>query len=280
MKNLLLLLLILTGGFCAQAQSKKIFVEGPASDPYITHVIQPKENFYSIGRIYNISPRVYAPYNNMNLEGGLTIGQMVRIPLNEINFSKDGAAAEDEVIVPLYKRSGGSDAVFGYLKVKKELSPLAASGSAPKKQADVAAVTPAPKTDKAPAPTPKQPEPAKVTPAAVPDPSPSEVASTEGFFKSAYLKQHITNRNVSAKAGVFKSTSGWNDGKYYCFHNRAAAGSIVAIQNPSNGKTIYAKVLDAVPDISENVGIDVRLSNAAAEALQVSGNTFTCELSY
>ncbi|MBX2938996.1 MAG: hypothetical protein KF880_02860 [Ferruginibacter sp.] len=282
MKNLLLLFVLLTTVFCAQAQSKKIFVEGPASDPYITHVIQPKENFYSIGRIYNISPRVYAPYNNMSLEGGLTIGQMVRIPLNEINFSKDGAAAEDEVIVPLYKRSGGNDAIFGYLKVKKELSALAVSGSAPKKPVDVAAVTPAPKKENAPAPTPapKQPEPSKVPATPTPEPTTAPTVSTEGFFKSAYLKQHITNKNVTVKAGVFKSTSGWNDGKFYCFHNRAAAGNIVAVQNPANGKTIYAKVLDVVPDISENVGIDLRLSNAAAEALQVSGTTFTCELSY
>lgn len=274
MKNLLLLFVMLITGFCAQAQSKKIFVEGSSSDAYITHIIQPKENFYSIGRIYNISPRVYAPYNNMSLEGGLTIGQMVRIPLNEINFSKEGTAGEDEVIIPLYKRSGGNDNLFGYLKVKKDLSPIASWGSTPKKQTETAVVAPAPKTEKAPPPS--QPE----SPKAPPAPEPPIVASTEGFFKTAFLKQQITNQKVSAKAGVFKSTSGWNDGKFYCFHNRAAAGSIVAIHNPASGKTVYAKVLDVVPDISENVGIDVRLSNAAAEALQVSGTTFTCELSY
>lgn len=281
MKNILTLFILLLSSFMVLGQSKKLIVEGSASDPYISHVIQPKENFYSIGRIYNISPRVYAPYNNLALEGGLTIGNTLKIPLNEINFSKDGAAADDEVIVPLYR---GNNDLFGYLKVKKELSPLASQASAPKK-GSVATNTPAPKpVDPVKQPeTPKQPSPVKEPikePIKEPVVTKEPGTNTEGFFKSAYIKQNVSTKNVTAKAGVFKSTSGWSDGKFYCFHNRAATGSIVAITHPNTGKTVYAKVLDVVPDISENVGIDVRISNAAAEALGTTDATFNCTLSY
>lgn len=288
MKNLLLMLLMLP--LCVFAQNKKIYVDGSTNDPYITHVIQPKENFYSIGRIYNISPRVYAPYNGLTLESGLSIGQSVKIPLNEINYSKDGSAAEDEVIVPLYRRD---NSLFGYLKVKKELSELAAGASAPKSIASANPPATPPVT-----PTPSQPEqpvvketpkePVKETPKEVVKEAPKEqvketpvvAVSGEGYFKNAYQKQKNSNQKIRSKGKSFKSTSGWNDKKYYCFHNRATQGSIVAIVNPDNGKTIYAKVLDRVPDIADNVGFDVVISDAAVEALGFKSKTFDIELSY
>lgn len=267
------------------AQTGKLYVEGSSSDPYILHVIQPKENFYSIGRIYNISPRVYAPYNDLTLESSLSIGQTVKIPLNDINFSTDGTAAEDEVIVPLYKKSGGG--LFGYLKVKKALSPLAANAEQPK-TAGVAAAPKEPAKEPVKEPV-KQPEsPAPVKPEPVKEPvvkSEPEVVNTpalsgDGYFKQAYQKQRNTNSNIRTKGKAFKSTSGWSDSKYYCFHNRASAGSIVAIKNNDNGKTIYAKVLDVVPDNSDNVGYDLILSDAAADALGFKGKSFQCTLSY
>lgn len=278
MKKLFILLLLIPTALFAQV--KKVYVDGSNNDPYINHVVEPKENFYSIGRIYNISPRVYAPYNNLALEGGLTIGATVKIPLNEINFSKDGSAGDDEVIVPLYRRSGD---LFGYLKVKKELSPLASSGTAPKKgttSAPIAAATP--KTEPAVTPTvetPKTETPKTETPKTVDEtPAPKITNNKESFFKAAYQKQKTTVNNISTKGSAFKSTSGWNDGKFYCFHNRASAGSIVAIS--ANGKTIYAKVLDVIPDNSDNVGLDLKLSDAAAAALGLNTSSFNCSLSY
>jgi len=47
-------------------------------------------------------------------------------------------------------------------------------------------------------------------------------------------------------------------------------GTIVKVINPDNNKTIYAKVLGEMQGIRQNQGFDIRLSNAAASALQVS----------
>ncbi|MFN5133877.1 MAG: LysM peptidoglycan-binding domain-containing protein, partial [Chitinophagaceae bacterium] len=130
------------------------------NQPYLVHSLAPKENFYSVGRIYNISPRVFAPYNGLELTSPLSIGQSLKIPLNEQNFWQSGSRKEYEVVLPLYytKTAGenlstiskifqtdnatlrswnnlSSDAVstgkkiiIGFLKVDKTLSPLAASG--------------------------------------------------------------------------------------------------------------------------------------------------------
>jgi LysM repeat protein len=130
------------------------------NQPYLVHQLAPKENFYSVGRIYNISPRVFAPYNGLELTSPLSIGQALKIPLNEVNFWQSGGRKENEVVVPVYHTVGAgenlsavsklyktdnttlrswnnlsSDAVaagkkiiIGFLKVDKTLSPLAAQG--------------------------------------------------------------------------------------------------------------------------------------------------------
>jgi hypothetical protein len=52
------------------------------------------------------------------------------------------------------------------------------------------------------------------------------------------------------------------------------------ITNNANGKTIYAKVLDAIPDIKQNSGLLIRISNSAADELGVSDIKFDCTINY
>lgn len=103
-----------------------------------------------------------------------------------------------------------------------------------------------------------------------------------GLFKNDFDKQthDAAVKEETGGAGIFKSTSGWQDGKYYCLHNTAASGTIIKITSTTTGKSVYAKVLDIIPDISQNNGLIIRLSNAAAAELGVSENKFDCSLSY
>lgn len=104
----------------------------------------------------------------------------------------------------------------------------------------------------------------------------------EGHFKSFYEQQNTgsSHQTGSGTAGVFKSTSGWQDGKYYCFNNDAAPGSILKVSNNSTGKNVYAKVLDAIPDIKQNSGLVVIISNAAADELGAGESRFECLVEY
>jgi hypothetical protein len=43
---------------------------------------------------------------------------------------------------------------------------------------------------------------------------------------------------------------------------------------------VYAKVLDAIPDIKQNSGLAIVISNAAAEELGAGENKFDCVVSY
>lgn len=298
------------------------------NQPFLIHSIGPKENFYSIGRIYNISPRVFAPYNGLELTSALSIGQQIRIPLNEVNFWQAGTRKENETVVPVYHTvkagenvtklsqlfgtdnasiqswnnlsgnavSAGTKVIIGFLKVDKTLSPLAAQGmnvrseptvvkqqpkpevkpEEPKKQ-EVVVKKEEPKQEpkvEAPKPEPKKEEPKVV----IADPV---SYAGNGYFKDEFNRQTNNGRRTDSNSGagsVFKSTSGWSDGKYYVLMDNIEKGTIVMVKNPSNGKAVYAKVLGSVEETSPGSGLMFRLSNAAAAQLGISAEKFNAEL--
>lgn len=341
MKRLLILLFCLP--LLSLAQNMPLTVQGVSPHLYIVHIVQAKENYYSIGRMYNISPREMAPFNNLQLQKGLTVNQIIKVPLTTLNFLQDGNAAADEVLVPLHhsvqdkegllriassynklpienlKRwnnikgdavPNGTSLIIGYLKVKTALSPLV--NLAKIKPADnivkeqpvvkkevpvvvkekepvpvVKKELPVPVKEKEPVTVPVKKDPPAVVKEVVPVQQPAVITTTRktfngGIFKTVYDKQEKNNAviNEAGSAAVFKSNSGWQDGKYYCLHNAASPGAVIKITSTVSGKTIYAKVLDAIPDIKQNNGLLIRISNAAAQELGVGDARFACTLSY
>jgi LysM repeat protein len=124
-----------------------------------------------------------------------------------------------------------------------------------------------------------------IIPQTKPESDPTKVVRdfNGGKFGITYGTQHNGNAPSIAESGVgaiFKSTSGWNDGKYYCLHNTSPAGTIIKITSKNTNKFVYAKVLDVIPDLKQNEGLLIRLSNAAADELGVSSETFNVTLNY
>jgi LysM repeat protein len=94
-----------------------------------------------------------------------------------------------------------------------------------------------------------------------------------GYFKNNFyqqVKKSPLTKDQTVTSSIFKTTSGWQDGKYYLLINGVESGTIVKITNPSNNKTIFAKVLYSMDKIRENQGVDMRISDAAAASLSVS----------
>lgn len=320
------------------AQNTPLIVEGVSPALYLTHTVAPKENFYSVGRIYNISPKEIAPFNNLVMENGLNLNQVIKIPLSTSNFLQEGNAAEDEVLIPVYhtvkEKEGlyrigvnynnvpaesivkwnhlkstavpnGTKLIVGYLKVKKDLSSLATMATT--KPADEV-VKKMEEVEKPVAEKPQVVAAAKVTTPVVketeqvtnesvkkaPDPVVTTAETTikkvatsrknfyGGVFKSDFEKQTQSSniKTETGEAGTFKSTSGWEDGRYYCLHNTSSPGTIIKITNNSTGKNVYAKVLDVIPDMAQNNGLVIRLSNAAADELGAGDAKFNCTLNY
>ncbi|MEO6539790.1 MAG: LysM peptidoglycan-binding domain-containing protein, partial [Ferruginibacter sp.] len=185
----------------------------------------------------------------------------------------------------------GTRLIVGYLKVKKELSELAGNGIGN----SIGSTTVTIKNDEkktapsesVPSPVQKKEvskpavKPAAETVAAEPKKN-STIRNTVGPFKNQYETQVKNSETVEASgtAGVFKSNSGWTDKKYYCLHNSALQGTIIKITNPANGKFVFAKVLDLMPDINQNEGLLIAISNAAADELGAVPGNFNCSINY
>jgi LysM repeat protein len=98
-----------------------------------------------------------------------------------------------------------------------------------------------------------------------------------GYFRSGYSG---IGKSTAGNAGIFRSTSGWKDGKYYALMNNVPVGTIVKISYNSSNKTIYAKVLGQLPEMRESVGLTVRLSDAAAAELGAEMGKFYVDVTY
>lgn len=270
---------------------------------YLNHTVAARENFYSIGRLYNLSPKDIAAFNALDMANGLSVGQTVMIPLNEHNFTQSGSQG-----VPVYyvvgekeglyrvsvnnakvemasirkwnnltndNISAGQQLIVGYLQ-SAELQQQKSTASA--NDTAAAPADRAPATQTATAPPQRQPEPARSGPenrtATQQGGGRQQVATGgTGYFKGQFDLQNISNtagKDLTVTSGIFKTASGWQDAKYYALIDRVEPGTIVQVVNPSNNKAIYAKVLGEMSGIRQNQGLELRISNAAASALEIN----------
>ncbi|MEI6948830.1 LysM peptidoglycan-binding domain-containing protein [Paraflavisolibacter sp. H34] len=312
MKKSLLALFILFFSYRGFSQST-LQVHSSEKGMYISHTVSAKENFYSIGRTYNISPKDIAAFNSLEMTHGLSVGQTIQVPLTPANYTqtsqggtpvyyvvgeKEGlyrvSVNNNKVLLANLRKwnnlssdaiSSGQQLIVGYLTTAggPATTPVAAT---PAPAAPPAAQIPAPKPEPkatvqpaAPAAEPKKPEPAPATVPKTPLPVPAAPAKAPqvatggaGYFKSQFdqqSKKASSGKDVTATAGIFKTTSGWQDGKYYALMDNVEPGTIVRISNPGNNKAVYAKVLGEMSGIRQNQGLEVRISNAAASALEI-----------
>lgn len=332
MKTVLLSFILLISS-SLMGQQQKLIVRNSGSQLYLEHKVAAKENWYSVARVYFISPKEIAAFNQLSMEKGLSIGQLLKIPLKNENFSQstpiDNAGGKVVHIVQpkegLYKLANlynvdrellkkmnglssdqinaGTNLVIGYLIPSGELvvsvaptSPAKTIPEIPKtvKAAEKEAVveekakkTANPSEAAAPAPQPlvksiQTATPVKVAEEEVETSKPVAVSSKssnsqsskpeKSYFSSLYEQQSKEGKQQKLENsvyGVFKSTSGWQDGKYYVLMNNVVPGTVVKVVRKSTDKAVFAKVLGSVPPGKESEGLGLRMSNAAIAALGI-----------
>jgi hypothetical protein len=97
--------------------------------------------------------------------------------------------------------------------------------------------------------------------------------SGQGYFKAFFdqqVKQKPASKTETVTAGIFNTTNGLQDAKYYMLINKVTPGTIIRVINPENNRTIYAKVLGEMDGIRLNKGLDIRISNLAAATLGIT----------
>jgi len=312
MKKYLLALFLIFSTYLGFGQNH-LQVQSNEKGLYIMHTVSPKENFYSIGRLYSISPKDIAAFNSVDMSKGLSIGQTVMIPLNSSNFSQT-----TEKGLPVYYKVGdkegllkisqkhnnvllsnlrewnnlksdvvstGQKLIVGYVNATGQPPATVAKSEAPKQEPVVSKPAPSNtevKSDVAE----KKPEPIVekkqdvVAETKKPQQNTSSVSTNQqvaiggaGYFKGQFDQQSKkigANKDLTVTSSIFKTTSGWQDAKYYALMDNVEPGTIIRVSNPDNNKAIFAKVLGEMSGIRQNQGLEVRISNAAASALNVS----------
>src|SRR3982751_3780868 len=66
----------------------ELLVQGSEKKLYLNHTVVARENFYSVGRLYNVPAKDIAATNSLDMNHGLEIGQLLKIPLGAANFSQ------------------------------------------------------------------------------------------------------------------------------------------------------------------------------------------------
>ena len=319
MKNLLFTVLgILACGAIANAQKGDLLVRSGDKGLFIEHKVAAKENFFSIGRLYTIHPKNIAAYNKLDMSKGLAIGQSLRIPLSDTNFIQKGNSGvplyyrteagdgltriskiHRNVSVDQLKSwngindnnvGAGKNIVVGFLvtreipsvtlDVRPAITEVVKNVPEPEVKKEQPVVE---KTVSEPAPPEKKPEVIQQT-----QPAPVFTKQSEkseyGYFKSHFDQQVRTSparKNETVTSGVFKTTSGWLDAKYYLLIDGVQPGTIIRITNPANNKFIYAKVLGEMSGIRQNDGLTVRISSASASVLEIAEtDKFIVKLQY
>ena len=314
-------------------QQQKLIVRTAGSQLFLEHKVAPKENWYSVGRIYYISPKEIASFNKLSMDKGLAIGQLLKIPLRHENFSQSAALentdgkivhivqakeglyklanlynVDKELLKKMNKLSSdqlnaGTSLVIGYLLPSVEPLVSVPTSSPAKTTAETTksvkvadkelvitekAKQPAPPAETA-APAPQtsaksiqtvapvkveeetvaRPKPVAANPASNSSPA---LKAEKSYFSTLYEQQSKEGKQQKLENsvyGVFKSTSGWQDGKYYVLMNNVVPGTVVKVVRKTGNKVVFAKVLGAVPPGKESEGMVLRMSNAAIAALGV-----------
>jgi LysM repeat protein len=338
------------------AQLPALVVEGKAPDFYISHTVSPKENFYSIGRLYNQTPKSIEAFSKLSMAKGLAIDQVIKIPVNETNFEANNRVSPGQVLVPLYHvveknetlfsiaskygvtvdnikkwnklttdnldieteiivghlKTGGDQVTFllnitptklatrsQKLPVNKPIDVVNKEVSTPqakseplfdmpvKKQlpAEKLSETASQKSNAAggygeerhPTPIKSADNNVEKVDLLVSNTEPGIEGAFAPYYSSEALEKSETTKD--GNAATFKTTSGWLDKKYYALMNNVTPGTILKITSSEN-KSVYVKVLGAMPDMRENNGILMRISNSAASYLGIMDPKFQVQVSY
>jgi LysM repeat protein len=307
MKKFLSLAACFLCSFMVFAQTQLI-VRSSDQGLYLEHKVAAKENFYSIGRLYHVSAKDIESFNGLDMNKGLSIGQTLKVPLNASNFSQTIASGQPvyyvvgtgEGLYRVSQKNGtvlmadlrkwnklssdkvnpGQKLIVGYLLPSQETGSRDLPVREPEVKQQPIEQKKEPIQQKQEVVSIKQEEPKKEEPEKkMETPVSRQVTSVTvndgsgGYFKSQFdlqIKNQPVKSDQTASAGIFKTSSGWQDAKYYALIDNVEPGTIIKVINPTNNKAIYAKVLGEMSGIRQNQGYDVRISNAAASALDVT----------
>lgn len=315
-KNLALILLL--SSFCsrlfARTLTDSVGVENQNGKMIILHKLDPKDNYYSIARRYNVRPKEVMDYNN---NAKMQIGAIIKVPTDRpfvanntpvktaspvaqtytkpatqntaANNTTSAPAAATNPEYTQYKVSAGETlyAISKRFQVKvddivswnnlKSNSLNAGQILQIKREEPKAAPTTPPVINTAPAET-------AIT--AVRDNTlkkdSTRVIGSDSSGSSRRLPNNrygLTEKNEKGTA-VWISDPSLDAKKKYVLHRTAPVGTIIKITNPNTNRTTFAKVVGSFTENETNKDAIVVMTKDVAESLGALDKRFYVNISY
>lgn len=273
-----------------------IGIENLSGKKVIIYKLEPKDNYYSVGRKYGISPKIIMDFNK---NAALTIGTIIRIP-TQINFeeiTQNTQTTINESLTPtetlhtvvkketLYSISALYGMKMEDLKKLNKLSSNALSIGKVLKVINKKAVAQTPEIDKdnAKETTPQTPKEIKKD---LPKPEPVVVEEQPTDTTETNTVKEIPRNKYGITELSEKGTAVWIDDKNldatksYALHRTAPVGTIIKITNPMSGRSVFAKVVGRYTENETTKDVIVVVTRASAEAIGVIDKRFYVNIAY
>lgn len=290
------LLITITTTVFARPTRDSIGVENNNGKKVILHKLDPKDNYYSLGRRYNVSPKDIIAFNN---NAPLIIGNIVKVPTNrpflepsappkptpqpsvqkpvaqqlqtqqpqsnQQNNAIDYKVSAGETLYSIAKRFNTTVADI------QQTNNLTSANLAPGQiikvyQGGSQAAAAAQQETVA-----KQDNTAMTNPVSAVD-----SANASKFNANRYGLYEKDEQGVA----TWMDSSGLDPNKKLVLHRTAPVGTVIKITNPMTNLTTYAKVVGKFTDNEDNKDVIIVVTKNVAESIGAQDKRFRVNISY
>jgi LysM repeat protein len=283
----------------ARSAADSVGIENQNGKKVILHKLEPKDNYYSIGRRYNVSPKVIIKYNN---NAKMAIGTIIKVPTNrpftepvkvttnaapihqnkpvvqtpvsQPQQSQPANNTADDGVPTQYKVSAG-ETLFSIAKRFNttveditNLNGLKTNAISPGQILLIKSNTP------------QQPlaQPAEITVAATRD-STIPASSTDSSHHMNANRFGLYERDEKGVA-TWIDDDGLDPNKMLVLHRTAPIGTVIKITNVMTNRTTFAKVVGRFTDNEQTKDVIIVMTKNVAQSLGALDKRFQVNLSY
>lgn len=299
---------VLSSSIYANTRVDSIGVENLNGKKVILHKLDPKDNYYSIGRRYGVSPKTIIQFNN---NAKMSIGAIIKVPTERSIVENTTPQPPAKVIVqqapiknnPVAQPTVALPNKTIEQKTAQEVANSNVSGITVQQYKVSAGETLYSIAKRFSTTVDDITATNKLTSAIVPGqvlqvrsgvPPPTPVAPIDSTLvkrDSTYIApDSLTRRMPASKYGLFekneKGVATWIDdtsldpNKTLVLHRTAPIGTVMRITNPMNNKTTFAKVVGRFTDNQSNKDAIIVVTKNVAQALGALDKRFHVNISY
>jgi len=302
---LVTILLTSTTSLFANSLRDSIGVENKDGKKIILHKVDPKDNYYSIGRRYKVSPKEIIQYNN---NATMQIGVIIKVPTDRpfLESSYNTPQKPQPAAPVVVKQQVNTPPVAQQQKAEPEQKTVVTSNNAPTQDYKVSAgetlysiakrfgttvedittingltsttLTPGEliKVRAGQAPAPAQAAPVTAKPDATSVVVPADSANAVKFNANHYGLYEKDEKGVA----TWMDDADLDPNKKLVLHRTAPIGTVIKITNPMTNLTTYAKVVGRFTDNEANKDVIIVVTKNVADSLGALDKRFHVSISY